>query len=117
MIYALIIAILTIQNPGPIEVWLFYYNPAGHVSITSEYCTPDGDYALQCFVPEGETKIPLTISAPCSFDRVPVLVSEDWRGRRRSVYWEYLRNDAQCVHRQLMPIIQHDWQPGTKETP
>lgn len=114
MIFALLFCLLAIHGTGPVEVWLFFYNPTGRVSISSEYCMPDGDYALQCFVPDGKAEIPLTISAPCSLDRVPVLVSEDWKGRRRSVHWEYLRNDAPCVHRQILPIAWNDYTPSTE---
>lgn len=114
MIYALIIYLLTLQNPGPLEVWLFYYNPAGKVTISNEYCTLDGTTALQCWIPDGVDSLELTITAPCSLDRVPVLVSEDWRGRRRSVHWEYVSNNAPCVHRQILPVIWNDYQPDVK---
>ena len=117
MIYALIIAILTLTNAGPQEVWLFYYHPAGKITIRNEHCTATDAWTSQCIIPAGVQALDLEIVAPCSLDPVPVLVSEDWKGRRRSVHWEYLRNTAPCVHRQILPLVWRDFDPAAKELP
>ena len=77
MIYALIIALLTLQNAAPV--------------------------------------LELSINAPCHMGTIPVLVSEDWRGARRRVYWTNIPNSAPCVHRQILPLVWNNWQPDTKE--
>lgn len=115
MIYALIIALLTLNNPGPVEVWLFFYNPAGKVTISNEYCTLDSPTVLQCWIPDGVDALELTITAPCHLDRVPVLVSEDWRGARRSVHWEYLPNPKPCGSRLILPLVFSGYDPNTKQ--
>jgi hypothetical protein len=115
IVYALITVMLMLHNAGPQEVWLFHYNAAGRITIRSEYCTATDPWTTQCFIPEGVQSVELSVSAPCALDRVPVLVSEDWRGRRRSVHWEYLPNSAPCVHRQILPMVWHYYQPDTKE--
>jgi hypothetical protein len=115
MLIAFLVYLLTFHNVGPQEVWLFYYNPAGRITITSEHCTATDPWTSQCFIPAGVQTVELKVSAPCSLDTVPVLVSEDWRGPRRSVHWEYLPNAAPCVHRQIFTMVWNDYTPGAKE--
>lgn len=108
VIYALIIYLLTLQNQGAVDVWLFYYNPAGKIAVENEYCLTDSPTISECLIPEGVTSLELKITAPCSLANVPVLVSEDWKGRRRKVYWTNIPNSAPCVRKLFFPFMPVD---------